>query len=88
MLNRSGRPLSLKQRIRGRHGHLSNDLALEVLMTLESNRLKHVFLAHLSRECNTPTLVNDTLSVAKALRSECAFTVIHPASTTPVSLCD
>lgn len=86
MLERSGRPLSLKQRIRGRHGHLSNDLALEFLMTLESDRLQQVFLAHLSRECNCPVLVDDALAIAKSLRQQCTFTVIRPDATAPVSM--
>ncbi len=86
LLARSARPMSLKQRIRGRHGHLSNDLALELLMTLESDRLQQVFLAHLSRECNSPDLVDAALCTARALRPHCRFTVIHPASPSPVSL--
>lgn len=86
LLDRSARPPSLKQRIRGRHGHLSNDLALELLMTLDNDRLRHVFLAHLSRECNSPELVDSALAVAKALREKCRFTVVSPAATTPVSL--
>ncbi|MDR2863384.1 MAG: MBL fold metallo-hydrolase [Puniceicoccales bacterium] len=86
MLANSPRPPSLKQRIKGRHGHLSNDLALELLMTLENDRLRRVFLAHLSRECNTPELVDDALMAAKALRRQCVFTVIHPAASVPVTL--
>ncbi|MDR1496819.1 MAG: MBL fold metallo-hydrolase [Puniceicoccales bacterium] len=84
MLACSARPLSLKQRIKGRHGHLSNDLALELLLTLESTRLKQVFLAHLSNECNTPALVTDAMATARAARPQCGFTVIAPDSTDPV----
>ncbi len=51
------RPWSLKQRIRGRHGHLSNDAALELLRGVESPRWRHVCLAHLSKDCNEVSLV-------------------------------
>ena len=47
------RPWSIKQRIRGRHGHLSNRDAFEFVRDiLPEARLKKIFLAHLSRDCN------------------------------------
>ena len=52
--NDEKRPWSTKQRIRGRHGHLSNDDAFQVLSTLNGNSmLREVFIAHLSKDCNT-----------------------------------
>ena len=50
------RPWSLKQRILSRHGHLSNDAAAECAMEITSADLRHVYLGHLSRECNKPEL--------------------------------
>ena len=50
------RPWSVKQRILSRHGHLSNDAAATALEAVVSNRLGHVYLAHLSRDCNSPEL--------------------------------
>lgn len=50
------RPWSVKQRIMSRHGHLCNDAAADVLAELVSADLKHVFLGHLSRDCNKPEL--------------------------------
>ena len=50
------RPWSLKQRILGRHGHLSNDGAADVAEQVVSDRLRHLYLGHLSRECNKPDL--------------------------------
>lgn len=50
------RPWSLKQRILGRHGHLSNTAAAEALTQIMSAELRHLFLGHLSRECNRPEL--------------------------------
>jgi len=48
------RPWSLKQRIRGRHGHLSNDAAYDAIFKLNGNsKLREVYIAHLSKDCNT-----------------------------------
>jgi phosphoribosyl 1,2-cyclic phosphodiesterase len=52
------RSWSLKQRILGRHGHLSNDAAAEAAAHIMSAELKHLYLAHLSRECNRPELAH------------------------------
>lgn len=46
------RSWSTKQRIRGRHGHLSNQAAYELLAGTESPPWQHVCLAHISAECN------------------------------------
>lgn len=50
------RPWSLKQRILGRHGHLSNEAAADCTADIMTGALQHLFLAHLSRECNKPDL--------------------------------
>ena len=50
------RPWSLKQRILGRHGHLSNEAGAAVIEQVASDHLHHVFLGHLSRDCNRPEL--------------------------------
>jgi phosphoribosyl 1,2-cyclic phosphodiesterase len=59
------RPWSLKQRILGRHGHLSNDAAADAAAEVMSADLRRLYLAHLSRQCNQPELarrvVNDRL---------------------------
>jgi phosphoribosyl 1,2-cyclic phosphodiesterase len=56
------RPWALKQRILGRHGHLSNATAAETVAQIMSDRLRHLYLAHLSRECNTPKLAQDIMA--------------------------
>lgn len=56
MLRQSGRPWSLIQRILGRQGHLSNEQAAELLVEVAGARLRAVFTAHLSADCNTPDL--------------------------------
>jgi phosphoribosyl 1,2-cyclic phosphodiesterase len=64
------RPWSLKQRILGRHGHLSNEAAADAAQEIMSAGLRHLYLGHLSRECNTPELarrvVNDRLQTIGA----------------------
>ena len=56
MLQDSNRSWTLKQRILGRHGHLSNEAAADAATEIMSDGLKHLYLAHLSRECNKPEL--------------------------------
>lgn len=55
------RPWSVKQRILSRHGHLSNEAASTVLCELMTNELRHVYLGHLSRDCNSPELARKTV---------------------------
>lgn len=47
-------PWHLKQRIKGRTGHLSNRDSKELLKELMNGRLSHIVLAHLSETNNTP----------------------------------
>ena len=56
------RPWSIKQRILSRHGHLSNTAAADVLEQIASDALQHVYLGHLSRDCNTPELAAKVVS--------------------------
>lgn len=50
-------PFHLKQRIRSRHGHLSNEDTCHLLETLHHASLRTVVLAHLSEVNNRPDLV-------------------------------
>jgi phosphoribosyl 1,2-cyclic phosphodiesterase len=52
----------LKQRILGRHGHLSNVAAAEAAAQIMSANLRHLYLAHLSRECNKPELAQHVMA--------------------------
>lgn len=52
---------SLKKRILGDFGHLSNVTAGNLLSDIMDDRLKHVFLGHLSAENNTPHIAYDTV---------------------------
>ena len=62
MLASSRYPPSLKARIGGRFGHLSNATAAEILARCASARLQHVVAAHLSRENNRPDLARAALA--------------------------
>lgn len=50
------RPWSLKQRILSRHGHLSNEAAANAVADIMSGSLRHLYLGHLSQDCNRPNL--------------------------------
>lgn len=55
MVHASPRPMVYKQRVLSRTGHLSNEACGNLLGEIAHPGLKHVHLAHLSSECNTPT---------------------------------
>ena len=54
-------PWELKQRIRSNHGHLSNRQSARLLSMALTPRLKHIVLAHLSDENNTPELARQAI---------------------------
>lgn len=56
MLEAGKYPYSLKCRILGEQGHLSNEASGRLLCRLIHGKLRHVFLAHLSKENNYPQL--------------------------------
>lgn len=61
MLRNGSYAYNLKQRILGDYGHLSNENAGKFLCDFADNKLKYVFLGHLSRENNTPRVAFDTV---------------------------
>lgn len=74
------RPWSTKQRIAGRHGHLSNHAVAELLGAVASQRWRHVYLTHLSRDCNCQAAIDAALAPVKA-RLGCRFEIVeqdHP----------
>lgn len=66
MLADSSYPASLKRRIGGAYGHLSNQVSGEILSLLDKVRLKTVVGAHLSASNNTPELARDALTAGLA----------------------
>jgi len=77
------RPWPTKQRISGRHGHLSNAAMKELLETVASPRWQHVFLTHLSRDCNSHEAVEAALAGLRA-RLSCRFSIVAPGGGTPL----
>ena len=69
MLMNGSYPWHLKQRIKGRKGHLSNQDAADMLGEIKSDNLNYVILAHLSEENNTPEKAFNT--VRKTIGSSC-----------------
>jgi phosphoribosyl 1,2-cyclic phosphodiesterase len=59
MLEKGRYPVYLKNRIRGGSGHLSNSQALELYIKHRPSFMSHLFLSHLSRENNSPELVEN-----------------------------
>ncbi len=77
------RPWSTKQRISGRHGHLSNDGACAILDEIASPRWRHICLTHLSRDCNSLAAVESAFANLRARLSSCIFSVVPPGEGTP-----
>jgi phosphoribosyl 1,2-cyclic phosphodiesterase len=62
MLANGSYPESLKKRIRGKDGHLSNSQALELFLKHRGNQLSHLVLSHLSKNNNSMKLVESIFS--------------------------
>lgn len=80
MLQDANRPWHLKQRIRGRQGHLSNQGAAKMLAEIAGPQLSHVFLAHMSADCNRPELAHKTMhdTLLAAGHTHIAVSVTYP----------
>jgi phosphoribosyl 1,2-cyclic phosphodiesterase len=76
MLKNGPYPLPLQQRVRSSLGHLSNDQAASFLTEISSQKLRHLVLAHLSEQNNTPELA---LAAAKASLPEAQGQELHLA---------
>ncbi|MCF7806223.1 MAG: MBL fold metallo-hydrolase [Simkaniaceae bacterium] len=54
LVHASQRPDVYKERVLSRQGHLSNEDCAKLIHAIYHNKLEHVYLAHLSEECNDP----------------------------------
>ena len=72
MVHASARPMVYKQRVLGRQGHLSNESCAQLIRSVLHKNLKHVYLAHLSSECNAPELA---LKIVREMLQSCGSTV-------------
>ena len=64
MLLNGNYPQSLKARISGRHGHLDNRQAAQIVVNIDRRALQHVVAAHLSLKNNRPELACAALAGA------------------------
>jgi len=77
MLQYSGRPSYLINRIKGNKGHLSNVDSLKSLESLLTNDTSHLFLGHISGDCNEYSLVkNEAEEKLKSLNKDSIELVI------------
>lgn len=54
-------PWTLKNRVKGNYGHISNEEAAKMFSEIQSNRLKKIIMLHLSDENNTENLAYETV---------------------------
>ena len=87
MLRESGYPWSVKQRIGGTRGHLSNRLAADLAVDLLHPALGGFLLAHLSDECNEPRAAMD-MTTRRLRRNGYRGVVDVAAQDTPSRLYD
>lgn len=76
MLMNGPYPWELKQRIKSRHGHLSNEESLELLHELAHDRLEALVMAHLSEVNNHPDHVVATTAAFLADQNVCAPRIV------------
>ncbi|MEE8058305.1 MAG: MBL fold metallo-hydrolase [Pseudomonadales bacterium] len=62
MLSMGPYPASLKQRIGGQWGHLSNQQAANLLQQIEVDRLQHLMICHISEKNNTKVLARAAMT--------------------------
>jgi phosphoribosyl 1,2-cyclic phosphodiesterase len=72
MLSNGPYPWPLKQRIRSRHGHLSNSESAALLDEIIHPGLEAVFLAHLSEVNNDPIIALDAARRLVESRNICS----------------
>ncbi|HEY4744114.1 MAG TPA: MBL fold metallo-hydrolase, partial [Desulfuromonadaceae bacterium] len=76
MLMNGPYPWDLKQRIKSRHGHLSNEESLELLHELAHAGLEALVMAHLSEVNNHPDHVVRTTQAFLADQNVCAPRIV------------
>ncbi|MDR2721022.1 MAG: MBL fold metallo-hydrolase [Puniceicoccales bacterium] len=72
------RPIYIKNRIRGKYGHLSNNAALSFISQNFSKRWKKITFVHLSGDCNTTEIVHGMLRKCD-FPKKLEFEVIDPS---------
>lgn len=75
MLEQGPYPWDLKQRIKSRHGHLSNEASRDLLEDVADNQLEHVIVAHISETNNHPDKALSALKNETTKGASLKFTV-------------
>jgi len=75
------RPWAIKQRIGGRHGHLSNEAARALLEAVEHPAWRQIYLTHLSRDCNSADAIMRAFAGIEATL-KCPYAVVPPGERT------
>ena len=78
MVHASPRPMIYKQRVLSRSGHLSNEACGQLLARVCTPKLKHVHLAHLSSECNSPETAQQVIGAILAQQGICLEMCVAP----------
>ena len=73
MLAAGSYPASLKQRVGGKWGHLSNRQTREFLQSLSLERLQTLTVGHISEQNNSPALVAAALQLPQLGETQLAF---------------
>ena len=77
------RPWSTKQRIGGRHGHLSNEAARALLAEVACPQWRRIYLTHISRDCNSRAAVELAFADVRTSLVACEFSVVCQGESTP-----
>lgn len=64
MLENGPYPIYLQNRVKGSYGHLSNGDCAKAIAENASDKLKHIWLCHLSEKNNTPEKARTTVQTA------------------------
>ncbi len=83
MLENSPRPYRLKARIKGSHGHLSNSDAISIMRGLSPDTVEKIYLAHISRECNSVSHIAELIEDIGDIRQRIEIVSPFSVSSTP-----
>lgn len=78
------RPWPIKQRIKGRHGHLSNMAAYEYISSITEPVWEKVYLAHLSKDCNSIEILKELFAPLVNSKNAFELEIINP-NESPIS---
>lgn len=75
----------LKQRVKGRTGHLSNEQAVGLVTQVISDKMKNLVLVHLSEINNTPELARNLMqSYLRSINSEVVLSIANQYEPTAI----